>query len=390
MAFSTSTYQDRVRKASEVAASRGLAGLVLTRPSSVFYTAGFVHQPTSERPLYVILPTDGEPFLLTPKIEYDHAKSKSWLRDIRLWYFDLPSRERPFKSLAGMLRDAGMAGKTIGVEDDATIAALTKEMPGTILVNTREIIRDLRMVKSREEIDLMKKRAEYADFATKVVAESLREGVSELEIAGEAVRQTLSKMAKEVQQTDGSMPIDVKVVAGPRSAFLHAYNTLSKLKKGDVILVMVETRAYGYVCGIVERTFFFGTPTEEQKKIYEITLKGMNLTMDAMKPGARCSEVHRANYEHWIGSGYGEYLYIKTGILMGLEAGISSSARDDVYLYEVDETVLKPGMTFLVGSGIAIPSSAGYRLGDMILVTEKGCESLQNFPSDIRSVSIRP
>jgi len=383
MVFNISTYQRRIKSAREVAASRGIAGLILTRPSSVFYIAGFVHISMAERLLWVILPTEGDPFLLTPKIEYDYARFKSWFKDIRQWYFDLPSREQPFKSVAGMLREAGMAGKTIGVEDDATIATLAKEMPGTNFVNTRDIIRDLRMIKSKEEIDLIRERAKYTDFALGVLAESLQEGVTELEIAGEVIRQTLSKMTKEIRDTDGPMPVNVRVIAGSRTAFLHAYMTTRKLKKGDVVLGMVDTVAYGYGCGEATRTFFFGKPTEEQRKIYGIALQGMARTMDVMKPGATCSEVHEANYEHWRKSGYGEYVLAKTGSMRGLES------RDDIYLCEVDRTVLRPGMTFLAGSGVGMPGSAGYRVANMMLVTEMGCESLQKFPSDIESLIIQ-
>ena len=238
------------------------------------------------------------------------------------------------------------------------------------------------MIKSKEETGLMKDIAKYSDFAVKIVAESVQEGVSELEIVGKVTLETLSKMARELKEIDGSMPVWVKVFAGPRTAFPHAFSTTSKVKKGDVILTVVITRAYGYTCGEIARTLFFGKPTEEQKKIYETALKGMALMVNAMKPGATCSDVDRVKHEYLVGSGYGDYIPTKGGALRGLES------RDDVYLCEVDQTVLKPTMTFFIGSGICIPGNGGYRLGDMVLVTEKGCESLQRFPSDIESVTI--
>jgi Xaa-Pro dipeptidase len=382
MTFSVATYQDRLKKAKSVAASRGLAGLMLTRPSSIISVAGFVHASTSERPLYAVLPVDGDPFLIVPAIEYAHAKSKSWFKDVRRWYLDLPSREQPFKSLAGMLGQMEMAGKSIGVEDASVIAALQKEMPGTRLVNARDIVRDLRMIKSREEIDLMRNSARYADFALKVVAESVQEGITELEIETKAIQETISKMSKEVREIDGPRPVYVRVVSGPRTEFPHSFSTTSKLKRGDVVFTVVITSAYGYECGIIERTFFFGKPTEEQKKIYDIVLKGMGLAMEAMKPGATCSEVHRARNEYMTRSGYGDYVLTKSGGVRGLEG------RDDVYLCDVDETILKPWMTFYVTSGMFIPGNNGYRVGEMVLITEKGCESLHRFPSGIESVII--
>lgn len=381
--FSVRIYEDRLERAKKIAASKGLAGLILTRPSSITYIAGFLHMPMPERPLYAVIPADGEPFLLAPAIEYAHAKSKSWFKDIRLWYVDLPSSEQPFKSLAKMLGDAKMAGKTIGVEDSAAITAIQREMPGTSLVNTRDVVRDLRMIKSKEEIDLMRNRGRYADFAMGIVKESVREGVTELEIVGKAVYETLSKIAKEVQETDGPVPIDVRVVGGPRSEFPHAFSTTRKLKRGDMIDAVAMSSAFGYECGEIGRTLFFGEPSEKQRRIYEIALKGMKVARDALKPGAIAGDVHKARLEYLKGLGYAGCIRAKTGALRGLET------RDDVYLYESDKTIIRPGMTFAILAGLSIPGDNGYRLGDLFLVTEKGNEPVTQFPSDIESVTIR-
>jgi len=383
MVFGLSIYRDRVRRATEVAASRGLAGLILTRPSSIFYVAGFVHMPTPERPLCAVLPADGDPFLLTPAVEYGHAKSKSWFNDVRQWYFDLPSGEQPFKSLAKMLGEAKMVGKSIGLEDTSVIDALRKEMPGTTLLNAKDIIWRLRMIKSNEEIELMREHAAYADFALGAVKDSIQEGITELEIVGKAVQKTLFKMSKEVQNMDGPMPVNVRVVAGARTAFPHAFSGTSKSKRGDEILAVVITTAYGYECGEIARTFFFGEPSEEKMRLYVAASKGMALVMKAMRPGVKCSELHRINCEHLARSGYAGHYPVKTGTMRGLES------RDGVYLSELDQTVLEPGMTFFVGSGICIPGKGGYRLGEMVLVTETGAESLHKFPSNIQSVTIR-
>jgi len=380
--FNVSIYKERLERAKRVAASKGLAGLILTRPSSITYIAGFLHMPMAERPLYAVVPTDGEPFLLAPAIEYAHAKSKSWFKDIRLWYVDLPSSEQPFKSLAKMLGDAGISGK-IGVEDSASIAAIQKEMPGTALVNTRDVVRDLRMIKSKEEIDLMRNRGKYADFAMGIVKESVREGVTELEIVGKAVHETLSKIAKEVPETDGPVPIDVRIVAGSRSEFPHAFSCTRKLKRGDIVDAVAMTSAYGYECGEIGRTLFFGEPSEKQRKIYEIALKGMEVARGALKPGAITGDVHKARFEYLKGLGYEKCIRAKTGALRGLET------RDDVYLYELDKTIIRPGMTFAINAGLSIPGDNGYRIGDLFLVTEKGNEHVTQFPYDIESVTIR-
>lgn len=341
-----------------------------------------MHAPTPERPLYAILPTDGEPILLAPAIEFEHAKSKSWFKDIRQWYHDLPSREQPFKSLAKLLNDIGIANQNIGVEDTAAIAALQKEMPTTTFVNARDVVRDLRMIKSNEELDLMRGCAKYADYALQVVKESVREGVTELELVGEAVQETLSKMMKEVKEIDGPMPINVRVITGPATAFPHAFSTTRKVKKGDLVSPYALASAYGYGGGEIQRTLFYGKPTKEQKKIYGIALKANSLAMAAMKPGVVCSEVHKVSHDYFMSSGYGKYVLTKIGQLRGLES------RDDITLTETDQTVLKPGMTFWVGSAICIPDNGGYRVGHLVLVTEKGSESMQEFPSEIESLII--
>jgi Xaa-Pro dipeptidase len=382
MVFSTGTYKHRLKKALKVAASQKLDGLILTRPSSIFYIPGFIHAPTSERPLYAILPQDGDPILLTPQIEYGHAESKSWIKDIRRWYFDQPSTEQPFKKLANILEEIGLSGKRIGVEDPTVIPTLQKEMPKTAIMNTRWLVRDLRMLKSKEEIELIKKYSEFADFALNIVNESIEEGVSELELVGKAINETLLKFVREVDETDGPIPIHIRVTSGSRTAFPHAFSTTRKIRKKDPLLVFASFNVYGYECGEIARTMFFGKPSEKQKKIYNTVEKAMELSLTRLKPGVKCNEVHKINYEYLKNSGYKEYIGIKTGALRGLES------RDGITISETDETIIKSSMTFWMDSGICIPGKYGLRFGNLVLVTEDANIPITKWGSDLDSITI--
>jgi len=212
--------------------------------------------------------------------------------------------------------------------------------------------------------------------------ETMREGLSELEVVGKVTYETLSSMAKDTKCINIPISVDIRVVSGPRSAFAHTFATTNTLKRGDVIMAWAITFMDGYECGELVRTFFLGKPKEEQVKIYNTAIRGFSLAREAMKPGATCSEVHKASYEYLVKSGYKEYIFAKTGSMRGLEM------RDGIYLSEVDDTILRPGMTFSVQAGICIPGNGGYRLTDMNLVTERGCESLQQFPTDVETVTI--
>ena len=125
------------------------------------------------------------------------------------------------------------------------------------------------------------------------------------------------------------------------------------------------------------RTVFIGEVSERQKEIYNIVLEANKRGIAAAKPGNKMSDVDKASRDYITEMGYGEYFTHRTGHSIGLE----DHEVGDVSL--VNDEVIEVGQCFSVEPGIYLyDEGIGVRVEDIVLITEDGCELLNNYPKD--------
>ena len=137
----------------------------------------------------------------------------------------------------------------------------------------------------------------------------------------------------------------------------------------------------GY-CADMTRTVFIGEVSDEARKIYEIVLEANRRGIAAAKPGARYCDVDNAARDYITEMGYGEYFTHRTGHNIGMEVHEYGDVSG------INENVLKPGMCFSVEPGIYVPGVAGVRIEDLVLITEDGCEVLNNLSKELTVVPV--
>lgn len=381
--FSKRTYVDRVESVKKNMASRGIGTLILSKSVSVFYLAGFpymigghFYERPYERPLYLIISLEEEPILLTPGMEFEHAKEKSWISDVRLvsnlWSGSLACA---FGSVAEILEGFHLEDGKIGVEDTWTSEGLGNFITDKTIVDAEDIVSNMRMVKSEEEIMLITQACRYTDYAIQVLFESAHEGATELELMNKAAFEASQKMIEEVPKLETyDNLVWVKVNSGPKTVFTHGSISNRKLRKGDIVTFI--TKAFlgftGYH-GHLVRTAFVGKPTKKQKNLYLEALDAEITALDAIGPGVRCCDADReARKKRGGGGGFG----------MGIES------HEDPYLRKSDRREMRAGMVFYIPSGIYIKGHGAYKLSDNVVVTDYGRELLTNYPKDLESMII--
>ena len=109
MKLTTDWYKRKTRQIQEKMGEEGLDALLLLDPYNIFYATGFFHQ-TTERPLGLFLPQNGEPSFYVPLLEQEMA-SETWVKDVHV-YFDFPG---PVHPIAWMLK-SNMQYKHVGVD----------------------------------------------------------------------------------------------------------------------------------------------------------------------------------------------------------------------------------------------------------------------------------
>ena len=135
--------------------AEGLAGIVLFDPSYVLYYSGFAFVPT-ERPIALVLSGQGERALLVPRLELEHAQSRSTL-DRVAHYDEYPGEPRAEEVLAKTLSDLGLGGK-VGADQDGYPWILgyrgptLSELTGAEVVRVAAAIEEQMAVKSEAEV----------------------------------------------------------------------------------------------------------------------------------------------------------------------------------------------------------------------------------------------
>ena len=150
----------------------------------------------------------------------------------------------------------------------------------------------------------------------------------------------------------------------------------SRGRHGDCVILDIGGMWNNYASDMT-RTVFIGEVSDRQKEIYNIVLEANKRGIAMAKPGNKMSDVDRAARDYITEMGYGEYFTHRTGHSIGLE----DHEVGDVSM--VNDEIIEVGQCFSVEPGIYLyDEGIGVRVEDIVLITEDGCEVLNNYPKD--------
>lgn len=258
-----------------------------------------------------------------------------------------------------------MKVKRIGFEKDYTTYTKFenyKKIFEAELVPVSGLIESLRIIKSEEELAIMKKAAEIADEAFHHIQSYIKPGVKEIEIANE-----LEFFMRRKGATSSSF--DTIVASGYRSALPHGVASEKEIQSGELVTLDYGALYNGY-CSDITRTVAVGEVSEELRKIYDIVLEANMRGVKEIRPGMSGREADAITRNYISEMGYGDNFGHSTGHGLGMEVHEAPglSYRSDV--------ILKPGMVVTVEPGIYVAGLGGCRIEDDIVITEDGNERL--------------
>jgi len=390
-----SEYENRIRKIREELGKRQLDALYLTSDTSVIYTTGFSHIST-ERPAALIIPLDGEITFMGPVIERDHIRATTPMIKRIYSYLDYPGETHPIDLFAGWLREIGLGDKSIGIDNPAgasgrwgyTGPPISEKLPTARFVKAKDIVETMRLTKSDEEVALLRESSKWATVAHRYLQKFTKPGLWDLEVALkaslEASKDMKKKLGLQYEQTRWGLACadaNFRGQVGEGSAIPHAISIKRKIRKGDVLVTGAGADVGGYSAEL-ERTMVLGKPTEKQKRYFEIMVKMQDAALDTFGPDVRCSAVDKATIKVARQNGAYDYLLHHTGHGVGLEG------HEPPWLDQGNDVLLKPGMVVSCEPGIYVPSFAGFRHSDTVLITKQGCELITSYPRDLKSLII--
>ena len=382
---------------------RGLDAFAVFHPIRIAYLTGFFHQIT-ERPIVLLLTPGGEQAMLAPKLEQEHIASVPGISQIAT-YPEYPTggTRHPMEHLAVLLADLGMArsGLTIAFDHDGPLdmngyrgAPFSRIVAdGVKTVEARALIDDLRAVKSAAEIALIHESCRWADVAHRRLQDAIAVGRNELEIAHEASYQAsldmLAGLGADYQPLSRSffqpwcgMPATLYLISGAKTAMPHGLPTTSGLQPGDALVTFATTDVGGYQSEL-ERTMVVGEPNAEFRRYFESMLQLQQIAFDALKPGRTLAEVEGEVSAAFASFGVLDQQRHHTGHGIGLEG------HEAPFIDKGDQTVVAEGMVFTVEPGIYVPSLAGFRHSDTVVVRAHGIERLTAYPRELEALTVK-
>lgn len=344
--------------------------IYLDNPNTVAYFTNFESNPHERIVAYVVSQDDH--FLFVPTLEKDEAVKQSNIEKI----YSYNDEENPWKIIAkeaanivGQIQDYAVDEVSLTVE---RYNKLSHALLDHVLLNTKEksttleisdvsqFVDQMRVVKTKEEIEKMRIAGKLADEALQIGFDALKEGISEQEVVAIIEMEMKKKGVSE-------MSFSTLVLFGDHAASPHGNPGERQLRQNELVLFDLGVIYEGYASDVT-RTVAFGEVKSEHEKIYQVVLEANQTAQAAVKPGMRAGELDQIARKIIEGAGYGPYFNHRLG------HGIGKTAHEFPSIHGSNETILEPGMCFSIEPGIYIAGEVGVRVEDCVYVTENGCK----------------
>ena len=349
----------RLAKAQRLMKANGIDAVLIEPGASLVYFTG-VRWGRSERLTAAVLPVDGPVLIVTPFFEEPSVRQTLAVEaEVRVWQED----QSPVALIAAWLKARKLTG-AIGIEETARFFAsdgLARALPVARIVSANPVVRGCRGIKSAAEIALIQKASDITIAAYRWAWPRVEKGMTPADI-GALMNAATAKL--------GGDPGFALVLIGEAAAYPHGSRAPQRVADGLIVLMDCGCSVEGYQSDI-SRTFVYGTPSAEQRKVWDQVAAGQQIAFRAAQVGAAAGSVDDAVRRQYTAWGYGPD-YKLSGLSHRTGHGIGLDGHEPVNLVRGEATKLAPGMCFSNEPGIYLPGKFGVRLEDCFHMTEAG------------------
>jgi Xaa-Pro aminopeptidase len=364
--FTSATHRDRINRAAAAAAERGVEALLITPSPDYAYLLGY-QAPAMERLTCLVVPADGVPTLVLPRLEEPLARHElgELADDVELIAWD--EAEDPIQVVKARLGTA----LRVALQDQmwARFALrLHAALDPAQLVEAGPTMSALRAVKSPEEVERLRAAAAAADEAMTAISRERLSGRTEA-----AVSARIRELLLEAGHETAGFAI---VASGPNSASPHHTAGERVIEGGDAIVLDLGGTRAGY-CSDTSRTAFVGEPPAEFAALFGVLQQAQRAACDAVRPGVPAADIDGVARGIIDDAGFGAAFIHRTGHGIGMET------HEEPYLVSTNRAPLVAGHAFSVEPGIYIDGTWGARIEDIVICTESGGERLNTTSTDL-------
>ncbi|RAN71060.1 creatininase [Bacillus sp. SRB_336] len=379
LTFTDAEFERRLGGLRTIMAEKNLDAVVLTSYHNIKYYSDYLFTYFGRS--YALVVTADDSVSITANIDAgmpwrtsygDNIVYTDWRRDN--FYFGIQEA----------LNRRGIKATRLGVEDDTLPVLLRDKLqaafPDATLTDVSQAAMRQRMIKSAEEIEVIKHGARIGDLGGEAIKAAIREGITEYEVALIGTEAMVHEIARtfpdqEVRDTW------VWFQSGINTDGAHNWATTRKLQRGDILSLNCFPMTSGYYTAL-ERTLFLGEPDARSLELWNVNVEVHERGLELIKPGAVCKDIAAELNEIYISHdllpnrtfGYGHSFGVLSHYY-GREAGLE--LREDI------DTVLEPGMVVSMEPMITVadgePGAGGYREHDILVINENGAENITKF-----------
>lgn len=376
--ISAARYAARLERAVAVTAAHGLDGLLVGVGPDLRYLTGYLAMPL-ERLTMLVISSHG-PAIVVPRLERPAAEA-GVNGEVEILTFD--EGADPYSIVVERL-DGGHGGvASIAVSDtlwsshllgiqaaigrDARLRSADVRVASTVL-------RELRMVKDTDEIELLRLAAHAADRVVAQIA------------AGRLIGRTEADVSREVRVrllAEGHEAAEFAIVgSGPNSASPHHDASERVIRAGEPIVLDIGGKLSGYGSDITRTLWVTGGdaargPDEGFRHLFDVLFAAQAAATGLVRPGIPCEAIDAAARRPIEAAGYGDAFFHRTGHGIGLEA------HEDPYMIGGNDEPLQAGMAFSVEPGIYLVGRYGARIEDIVVCGPDGPVTLNEAPREL-------
>ena len=369
--FTKEEFAKRKEKALTKMREQNIDALLMFRQESMYWltgydTFGYVFFQS------LILDQKGNVILLTRAPDLRQAQNTSNVDDIRIWVDKDGSN--PTDDLKIILNELNLKGKNLGIEYEAygltgrNALKLNKSLKNYCSIEDKsELITNLRVVKSNEEIKYVRKAAYLADLALNEAWKHAKAGVSESKI--------LAEMNRVIFEGGGDYPANEFIIGSGKNALLCRYQAEKQILNQKDQLTIEWAGTFKHYHSAMFRTIPIGKPDHKHYKMHEACIEALNNCASKLIPGNKIGEVFDIHAKTFDDLGFSKARMNACGYSLG--ATFSPNWMDWPMLYTGNPYIISPGNVFFMHMILMdSENNLAMNLGETYIVTKDGNERL--------------
>jgi Xaa-Pro aminopeptidase len=364
--FAALTHRARLRRAAEAAAERAVDVLLITPSPDYAYLLGY-SAPALERLTCLVLPVEGAPVLVLPRLEEPLARHALGDLSDDLEIVPWDETDDPIRAVQALVGPA----RRVAIQDQmwARFALrLLAALDPAELVPAGPTMSELRAIKDPDEIERLRAAAAAADRAMLAITAEGLSGGTEAEV---------SRHIRDLLIAEGHDDAGFSIVAsGPNSASPHHEPGSRTISAGDAVVLDIGGTKAGYASD-TSRTAFVGDPPADFLSLFAVLREAQAAACAAVRPGVPAAEIDAVARDIITDAGYGEAFLHRTGHGIGMET------HEEPYIVASNPTPLVAGNAFSVEPGIYVRDMWGARIEDIVVCTDAGGERLNTTSTEL-------